>query len=938
MGKLIISAAILLLLLALSVSAGEYSNYDTNSATYYLVQAANGSDATSINKGAYVGGNAGAWTTSNALLWNRTGANGNYLRYRPNETISSGTWAYYQDISYIGYADPASEFGLYQSTGFTRKCVAFFSPNTSTISKYGGGVIATGLGAPNTNVTLKITYDATADTCNYTAYNITTQTYFTNLTGQAPVSAGAITDLTQGFYGGDGNGNVKWNNIYLYRGTVRPNAPDAPPTISAVSAGTTTTTAQLNFTLSGTAGNWTVLYSANDTGGVGNGSASNSSYGTGPVTLDITGLTAYTTYNANITSCAASGGCSVYSTNFTTLTSNATIRINALNAFNESRIGGMSVNVSSGSYSFLTQTSGTAAVSVVVSPGVYNVTWGATSNFLGGQLEVNAENSTATYSANLTTYGLNLSVNASEAVTGTPLSAFNFSLSLQGGYTRNYSAITSTSILVPANVSGSINGSKSGYLAAPSASLAASLLLAPGSQASYVLNFSNANLSVNLKDFNTGAYISSFNATISQAAYSFSASSPSSAGNASFLIKQGLDYSVSIQAAGYGTVNATISSNATQQIVTLQTVQTNNSALIIYVYDEDTGLYISQLYENVSASIILASSQIAYNLTSANFTSVVILPGNYMDTHSASNYNPRNYYFTLANQSLSTISLYLLNSSRSAFFTVTVQDTNAIGVVNATVKVLRYYYGCNCYQIVNMFRTDQNGQGVIDLVPDTIDYEFIVEYAGRTVFTSIPTKYAEGQAISITVDISANFAGPITAISYVQTSLTYSNITDIVTFTWNNLRNTEVGAHLLVQKISVHTGITSICDRIINASAGSTSCDLSNQTGAVTARGNIIITNVDGSTQEIAVRSLDIDLSGQSKPSEVLGRSGAGYAVLLTLGLVSLGLFAPEIAILMAIGGIVLSVYLQLIDMGISSLIGLVIVGIVFMLRSQKRD
>lgn len=705
----------------------------------------------------------------------------------------------------------------------------------------------------------------------------------------------------------------------------------ASPSITGANASSVTNnSAFIGFTIGTTAGNYSIaLY--NSSGIV--MPRNNATYSLGLQGVLITGLHIYTAYFFNVTSCSVGAQCTtVGQYSLETLTTNATLAINYTDDFNGSLIGGLTINVSnaSGVQRTLTSTHG-AQTTLVIAQGPYNITAASVQYLLNRQV-VNATDSGVTYGISAIMWGSSFNVSAGQVITNNTL-PLNLSAS-NGMIVRNYTGSLNYTIYLPALVAGVLNGTSQAYFG----QTITTTTTMSASQAAMRFNLSNNNLTIQARDL-AGSPIGIYNITLRNMNYSFSVQvNNSGAGNISVPLLLGLAYNITISSVGAGTVTTSVTGNATQQALNVVMILTNNSAVLFNVYDEDTGLYIGQV-ANVSAYIDLISPAYAANVstTSAALLSDV-LPGGYRTYSYASGYNPRSYYFEVANQTASTVDLYLLNASRSSYSTISVVDINAIGVVNATVKVLRYYLPLNSFQIVGMVRTDQNGNGQFDLVPNTVLYQFMVEYAGRTLYVSIPTQYSAASIIKIPVDITQDYIGSIKNLGQVQSSLVYNNATGNVTWTWNNIQSVIVSSELKVTQTTPWSGTVTICDYVINASAGSTVCDVSAYTGAMVATGLVTVLSGDASAAPFTSKVLTFVRGTRQNAAQAMGRTGIAFAAMAIMGIVGMSLFSPGFAIFASALALIWTIQMGLWMVTASVIMGILVVAGIFMWRSGERE
>jgi len=116
-----------------------------------------------------------------------------------------------------------------------------------------------------------------------------------------------------------------------------------------------------------------------------------------------------------------------------------------------------------------------------------------------------------------------------------------------------------------------------------------------------------------------------------------------------------------------------------------------------------------------------------YTSTGSKYVSL-LSPTEYNIRYRADGYAPRNYFFTLLNNTYTLLNLTLLELGQGENVTVTVQDTLGNNLVGARVKVLKYIVPTNSYRLVDVRQTNFEGQTNIYMQLNTEYYIFIVEY------------------------------------------------------------------------------------------------------------------------------------------------------------------------------------------------------------------
>lgn len=342
-------------------------------------------------------------------------------------------------------------------------------------------------------------------------------------------------------------------------------------------------------------------------------------------------------------------------------------------------------------------------------------------------------------------------------------------------------------------------------------------------------------------------------------------------------------------------------------------------------YDEQTGLKI----ENVSWSLI---NDIQGSINgSNNITNQTILFNSpYIIEYSHEDYYSRRYYFnTSLNYENLELNLYLLNNSKTNndLITYELQDEDGVPISGATLKVLRFYPEINQELIVEMSKSDDNGEGGLHLEKIDPQYRFVVEKDGVTLLdTSKAQIYTN--TLLIRTALRENVIGSTVLVSGLDSDLTYNDSTGSFTLTWNDPTGTITSACLNVTKIQ-GTGITVINDSCLSASAGSITLGAEgNSTVGLYRAWSRIETNTQNSPHIIEFLE-----EIRTNILSTVGEEGTFYAVLLiiTLALVGLVIIQHPAGVLFgALLGYISSALLGLFDTTVSAVIfAIVIIGLI---------
>lgn len=276
-------------------------------------------------------------------------------------------------------------------------------------------------------------------------------------------------------------------------------------------------------------------------------------------------------------------------------------------------------------------------------------------------------------------------------------------------------------------------------------------------------------------------------------------------------------YTLLINSSFYAYANTTLLINNRTQLYNFS-LYTANSFSIVF-YNETT----NQVLNNVNITLQLISNIYANNYSTSNGTLLITLltPADYTIRYWYEPTIPREYYTTLLPQSFTNISLYLLDSGVSTTYLPIVTDQNTVPLSAARIQLLRAYIVNNQYQynVVEMETTDTNGQAVLRVVPNTINYKLLIT-SGTISFTTQPTKFTSSTNTYL-ISPSTTALTSILNNQNVQDSLTYNNATQTYVFTWYDANNIVTSGCLQVTKSGKNTLATSVYNTCLNAAGGS---------------------------------------------------------------------------------------------------------------------
>lgn len=195
--------------------------------------------------------------------------------------------------------------------------------------------------------------------------------------------------------------------------------------------------------------------------------------------------------------------------------------------------------------------------------------------------------------------------------------------------------------------------------------------------------------------------------------------------------------------------------------------------------------------------------------------------------------NRRYYIFEntrVTNTSIA-VPIYALETTNSTSFLFTAQTTTLIPYKNYYIGLLRWYPSINSYNLVDMGKTDDSGQTVLNVKTEDVDYRIGLYEADGTLVKLLNSIRFICQTNPCTYSVSVD-PNPLDLTSYtnIQSNLSFNPTSKIFTFTWNDPSQASQ-----TMNITVYKGDDAICTSSASGYTGVITCDVSLFTGSLIA-------------------------------------------------------------------------------------------------------
>ena len=290
-------------------------------------------------------------------------------------------------------------------------------------------------------------------------------------------------------------------------------------------------------------------------------------------------------------------------------------------------------------------------------------------------------------------------------------------------------------------------------------------------------------------------------------------------------------------------------------------------------------------------------------------------------------YFERTFYFNKENFNTSRTNTTLFLQTKGTPIIIQMTDPGLVALVGNFINVYRFYPDINEYLIVEKAQSDEFGQFVARLIePNTVKYQFEfldednnilkrtddMTIACRTTFCVIP----------FVIEGDFNDFDTFQNVTDFDFSISFDNVTNIFTYTWNDVTGESISSRLLVERIAFN-GTTTVCNSTSTASANTITCSVGSSKAKYRAQG--FRTVAGENTRRMVVLNIEV-----GSTVGIFGLEGLFWAAILLLTLVGVGSFNPSVGVgLYSVGFIGLGV-LGIISMPIPIFFANGILGILF--------
>lgn len=231
--------------------------------------------------------------------------------------------------------------------------------------------------------------------------------------------------------------------------------------------------------------------------------------------------------------------------------------------------------------------------------------------------------------------------------------------------------------------------------------------------------------------------------------------------------------------------NASGYSDATFDIVPVAdafNLTMSSATLFLTILDEETDRQIS---ENVTLTVLSSQSIVNYTVIAGGIN-ISSLPNGEIELRYGSGlYVVRSYFATISSNT--SIDLYTLKNTSATLILFYIPDERGNPVFNGTLKMQRQFANrSDIWRTVAMEKIDDNGISGIYLVANDVYYKFLIEKAGVMLATYGPQKVFSSPVTLQAPTLENVLRSLVSVRDSITTSLVWNNVTNVVTYTWND--------------------------------------------------------------------------------------------------------------------------------------------------------
>ena len=452
--------------------------------------------------------------------------------------------------------------------------------------------------------------------------------------------------------------------------------------------------------------------------------------------------------------------------------------------------------------------------------------------------------------------------------------------------------------------------------------------LTPLQNTTLFAEFADINVSIAIFSIANGTWLKNFTIALDNGASFSETKQDANKGNITFSLGNNT-YFITVSADEFSPATFSFILNSTDQLFpNLSFSIAGLNSLNISIFDEITNL---PLLQNSTIDIIGLDTVRNFSTENGFLYLQDLTPDEYRLTYNSEKYTKRDYYVTVANQSNTTVRLFLLTTTNGTEVEFTVQDNSGTDLEGALVRLKRYYISTNSYVTIAMSKTNSEGKTIIDVDFNDAFYET------QTTFQSFSLRTIGAKIISTTLILTMDLLpDPFTTINAIQdmtTSISFTNATQTFVYVFtDNSGGTKTGQLDVIKRTA--TTDTIVCTATDTSVSGTLLCQVNTtlNPGNYLALGKIVIGG-----DEILTNSIERETGLRRDFKNTFGTQGAFFTIIIAGTLAGLGAgISPAVAIIMFLVGLGVVNFLGFSIWGLTLYVSFVIAGLILIFKMKK--
>lgn len=389
-----------------------------------------------------------------------------------------------------------------------------------------------------------------------------------------------------------------------------------------------------------------------------------------------------------------------------------------------------------------------------------------------------------------------------------------------------------------------------------------------------------------------------------------------------------LNYTLTFNKSGYFNVNHTFNYTRNHTLGNLYdyTFTTLKVPVItMNFYDEITKTLVTNVNYSLYFDTIATQGDAATGQTASIYLNET---GELEIEYEKNDYDLRQYYLNVTSQTNTTLDLYLLNEGNSTLTNFLITDEAGVNLEGAELSVLRRYIddGNTIFEIVEMAKSNNNGEGSVYLQQNDATYKFIVRYNGEIIATTNPARIFSNSLI-----FSGKVGDQVTETLYnivgLSNTLSY-NDANLVTTSW--VDSVGVLDELCLYIYNTRgSGINLLNSSCSTANTGSIVLGFNNVSGSYEAR---VVASTTTDSVDYVIDTLNIKIDNFAAE---IGVQGVFWTAVYVIVAATLAFYSPIVAIVLMIIGLIVASFM-FVSLSIGTLM-LIIAAAGFLLYAFRR-